>query len=187
MPLHGLVAHREHAYRVQSIHAAPVDRMLWPGLSCRGSPSCVPAGRAYGVPRGTGAPRLRLPVLSYDVRRTARADTMARRARHSSLLAFPAEAPLTPGTLDQEIALPQRDDLLAKLTILRPESEKLSGQCVYLPHDSSIRSWPTRPHTSTTLSTVPQAGGHAAGVVCGPQRARPVHTRPLDRLMLGKR
>jgi hypothetical protein len=112
---------------------------------------------------------------------------MARRARYSSLLAFPAEAPLTPGTLDQEIALPQRPELLAKLTILRPESEKLSGQCVGLPHASSNRSLHTRPHTSPTLSTVPQAWGHAAGVVCGPQLARPVHTRHLDRLLLGKR
>jgi hypothetical protein len=112
---------------------------------------------------------------------------MARRARHRRLLAFPAEAPLTPGTLDQEIALPQRDELLAKLTILRPESVKLSGQCVDLPHESSIRSWHTRPHTSTTLSTVPQAWGHAAGVVGGPQLARPVHPRHLDRLMQGKR
>ena len=112
---------------------------------------------------------------------------MARRARHRGLLAFPAEAPLTPGTLDQERALPQRSEMLAKLTILRPESEKLSGQCVYLPHDSSIRSLHTRPHTSTNLSTVPQAWGHAAGVVCCPQMARPVHPRHLDRLLLGKR
>jgi hypothetical protein len=84
---------------------------------------------------------------------------MARRARHRGLLAFPAEAPLTPSTLDQEIALAQRDELLAKLTTLRPESEKLSGQFVYLSYDSSIRSLPTRPHTSTNLSTVPQAWG----------------------------
>jgi hypothetical protein len=125
--------------------------------------------------------------FSYDVRSTSRADTMARRARHSRLLAFPAEAPLTPGTLDPEIALSQRDEMLAKLPILRPEREKLSGQFVYLPHASSIRSCHTRPHTSTTLSTVPQAGGHAAVVVCGPQMARPVHTRHLDRLMPGKR
>jgi hypothetical protein len=55
---------------------------------------------------------------------------MARRARHSGLLAFPAEAPLTPGTLDQESALPPRDELLAKLTTLRQEREKLSRQCV---------------------------------------------------------
>jgi hypothetical protein len=92
-----------------------------------------------------------------DVRSTSRADTMARRARHSGLLAFPAEAPLTPGTSDQERALPQRSEMPAKLTILHPEREKLSGQCVYLPHDSSIRSLPTRPHTSTHLATVPQA------------------------------
>jgi hypothetical protein len=112
---------------------------------------------------------------------------MARRARHRGLLAFPAEAPLTPSTLDQEIALAQRDELLAKLTTLRPERKKPSGQFVSLPHDSSIRSLPTRPHTSTHLSTVPQAWGHAAAVVCCPQMARPVHTRHLDRLMAGKR
>jgi len=52
---------------------------------------------------------------------------MARRIRHNGLLAFPAEAPLTPGTLDQEVALPQRDETLAKLTILCLESEKLEG------------------------------------------------------------
>ena len=63
-------------------------------------------------------------VLDY-VRSTARADTMARRTRHNGLLAFPAEVPLTPGTLDQEVALPQRDETLAKLTILCLESEKL--------------------------------------------------------------
>jgi hypothetical protein len=112
---------------------------------------------------------------------------MARRARHSGLLAFPAEAPLTPSTLDQEIALAQRDEMLAKLTTLRPESEKLSGQFVYLSSASSIRSFHPRPHTSTHRSTVPQAWGHAAAVVCCPQRARPVHTRHLDRLMPGKR
>ena len=112
---------------------------------------------------------------------------MARRARHRGLLAFPAEAPLTPRTLDQEIALAQRDEMLAKLTTLRPESEKRSGQLVYLSSDSSIRSCPTQPPTSTHLSTVPQAWGHAAAVVCCPQMARPVHTRHLDRLMAGKR
>src|SRR5215471_12191458 len=160
--------------------------------SCWGSPSCVPAGSAYGGPRGTVAPRLRLPVAGQgrddhragrealapqglrspqgrsecptrsweasatshlrrafqgrrtsgsrlrtqgrkhgyvldDVRRTARADTMARRTRHNGLLAFPAEVPLTPGTLDQEVALPQREELLAKLTILRLEREKPEG------------------------------------------------------------
>jgi len=112
---------------------------------------------------------------------------MARRARHSGLLAFPAEAPLTPRTLDQEIALAQRDEMLAKLTTLRPESEKRSGQLVYLSSDSSIRSCPTQPPTSTHLSTVPQAWGHAAAVVCCPQMVRPVHTCHLDRLMAGKR
>jgi len=50
---------------------------------------------------------------------------MARRIRHNGLLAFPAEAALTPGTLDQEVALPQRDEMLAKLTILRLERKKL--------------------------------------------------------------
>jgi hypothetical protein len=75
---------------------------------------------------------------------------------------------MTPRTLDQEIALPQPSELLAQLPILRPESEKPSGQCVDLPHESSNRSLHTRPHTSTTLSTVPQAWGHAAGVVGGP-------------------
>src|SRR5262249_34481243 len=90
-----------------------------------------------------------------DVRSTARAATMARRARHRSLRAFPAEAPLTPGTLDQERALPQPYELRAQLTILRLESEKLSDPCVSLSHESSIRSFPTRPHTSTNLSTVP--------------------------------
>jgi hypothetical protein len=89
-------------------------------------------------------------AIFFYVRRTSRADTMARRARHRGLLAFPAEAPLTPSTLDQQIALAQRDELLAKLTTLRPENEKRSGQCVSLPHDSSIRSLPTRPHTAHT-------------------------------------
>src|SRR5215471_13725560 len=139
--------------------------------ACWGSSSCVPPGSAYGGPRGTVAPRLRLPVTGQgrracptrsweasatshlrrafqgrrtsgsrlrkqgrkhgsvldDVRRTARADTMARRTRHNGLLAFPAEVPLTPGTLDQEVALPQREELLAKLTILRLEREKPEG------------------------------------------------------------
>ena len=52
---------------------------------------------------------------------------MARRIRHNGLLAFPAEASLTPGALDQEVALPQRDETLAKLTILCLESEKLKN------------------------------------------------------------
>src|SRR2546430_5262139 len=32
LPLHGLVAYRNGIYRVQSMHAAPVERMLWPAL-----------------------------------------------------------------------------------------------------------------------------------------------------------
>ena len=112
---------------------------------------------------------------------------MARRARHRGLFAFPAEAPLTPGTLDQESALPPRDELLAKLTTLRPESEKRSGQLVYLSYDSSIRSCPTQPPTSTHLSTVPQAWSHDAVVGCCPEMARPVHTCHLDRLRPGNK
>ena len=112
---------------------------------------------------------------------------MARRIRHNGLLAFPAEAPLTPGTLDQERALPQPYELRAQLTILRLESEKLSDPCVSLSHESSIRSFPTRPHTSTNLSTVPQAGSHDAVVGCWPQMARPVHTCHRDRLRPGKK
>jgi hypothetical protein len=41
LPLHGLVAHRNDACRVQSINSARAERMLWPGLHTR----CFP-GRA---------------------------------------------------------------------------------------------------------------------------------------------
>jgi hypothetical protein len=112
---------------------------------------------------------------------------MARRARHRGLLAFPAEAPLTPSTLDQEIALAQRDEMRAQLTTLRPESEQRSGQLVYLSYKSSIRSFSyAPPHQPTPLDGAPNMGPHPAVVGC-PQMPRPVHTRHLDRLMTGKR
>jgi hypothetical protein len=49
---------------------------------------------------------------------------MARLARNIGQLALPADALLTPGTFDQEIALTQRSELLLVCSILRLEIEK---------------------------------------------------------------
>jgi hypothetical protein len=54
VPLGGLVAHRDDAYRVQSIHAAPVERMLWPGLHLR-----PPLRHVYQLRPPTNADKLR--------------------------------------------------------------------------------------------------------------------------------
>src|SRR5437016_1182038 len=56
--------------------------------------------------------------FSFHVRNTVRADTMARIARNSAPLALPADAPRTPGTCDQEIAIPHRRELLLELSVL---------------------------------------------------------------------
>jgi len=44
---------------------------------------------------------------------------MARIARNRAHLGLPADTLLTPGTFDQEIAIPQRRELLSVLSILR--------------------------------------------------------------------
>jgi hypothetical protein len=48
---------------------------------------------------------------------------MARIARNRAHFGLPADTPLTPGTFDQEIAIPQRRELLSDFSVLRLEKE----------------------------------------------------------------
>ena len=48
---------------------------------------------------------------------------MARLARSRGHLVLPADTTLTPGTFDQEIAIPQLRELLANFSVLRLEIE----------------------------------------------------------------
>src|SRR5438876_7383460 len=67
LPLCGLFAHRDTAYRAQSINSAPVERMSWPGLwgvhppkrPCAGG---ILANGSCGWCKGTSvAPMVRTP------------------------------------------------------------------------------------------------------------------------------
>ena len=58
---------------------------------------------------------------------------MASIARDIGLFALPADAPLTPGTFKQEIAIPQLQVLLSECSVLRLESKMPFGQLISLP------------------------------------------------------
>ena len=91
--------------------------------------------------RGAGRSR----ELAEHVRSTGRADPVARTARHSTLRTLPANVSLTPGTLDEEVALVQRYEALAVLSILCLERAKPCGQLFSIPQHSGTRSSHTRP------------------------------------------
>jgi hypothetical protein len=82
--------------------------------------------------------------LSEEVCRTRGADTMTRIARNSVHLALPADALLTPGTLDQEIAMPPPRELRAKFLVLCPKVEmrfdRLKSLLQHMGTGSSARS-----------------------------------------------
>ena len=58
---------------------------------------------------------------------------MARIARNRAHLGLPIDAPLTPGTFNQEIAIPQLQVLLSDCSVLRLDSKMPFGQLVFLP------------------------------------------------------
>jgi hypothetical protein len=95
-----------------------------------------------------------MAIFSYYFRSTSRTDIMARLVRHSGRLVFPADALLTPHTFNRVKVLPQRQEVLAKLSILRLEREKPCGQLISLPQHSGIHSLHQQPDTSPGLSTV---------------------------------
>src|SRR5215813_4233910 len=80
----------------------------------------LPTHRLYSLVNTLGG-RPQPCYFSSHLRRTWRADTMARIARHSALFALPADAPLTPRTFNPVITLPPDCALLSKRSVCRLE------------------------------------------------------------------